>query len=52
MLYRRLLLGNIMFEKTIDDINEDNLFDSNKKRRRNLNADNVFFYLRQEKIKN
>ena len=40
LFWRKKWFKDEYLEKTIDDINEDNLFDSNKKRRRNLNADN------------
>ena len=51
LFWRKKWFKDKYLEKTIDDINEDNLFDSNKKRRRNLNADNEFFFSQQEKIK-
>jgi len=51
LFWRKKWFKDKYLEKTIDDINEDNLFDSNKKRRRNLNADNESFFHNKKKLK-
>ena len=50
--WRKKWFKNHYLEKTIDDINDDNLFDSNKKRRRNLNDDNISSFHTKKKFKN
>ena len=51
LVWRKKWFQDEYLEKTIDDINDDNLFDSNKKRRRNLNADNESFHHAKKKLK-
>ena len=49
LFWRKKWFKDDYLEKTIDDINEGNIFDSNKKRRRNLNAGNVSFFFTTRK---
>ena len=51
LFWRKKWFKDEYLEKTINGINEDNIFDSNKRRRRSLNADNDSFFSQQEKIK-
>ena len=51
LFWRKKWFKDEYLGKTIDDINEDNLFDSNKKRRKNLNADNESFFHNKKKLK-
>ena len=50
-IWRNKLFKDDYLEKTIDDIDEDNLFDSNKKRREILMRI-MYLFSQQEKIKN
>ena len=48
LFWRNKWFKDEYLEKTIYDINEDNLFDSNKKIKRNLNTDNDSFFTRKK----
>ena len=50
-IWRKKWFKDDYLEKTIDDINEDNIFDSNKKEEEILMWIMIFFLTQQEKIK-